>query len=106
MNELNEENITVSETTAKRQRKPSSEWKKTPRLREVKEKEPDFIGKAELARHLCCHVGTINDWIADGTIPPPHSRPGEKHAVWLRRHYEAFKKTREWPKEAYWNRRG
>lgn len=92
-------------TAPKRKRKPPTEWKKTVRMREIKEKDPDFIGKAELARHLQCHVSTIATWIEDGTIPPPWLRPGEKHPVWLRKHYEAFKQSRRWPEEAYWNRR-
>lgn len=91
-------------TKTKKPRKPSSEWKKTDRLKTIREKEPDFIGKTELAHHFQCHVNTINRWIADGTIPPPHCRPGDKHPIWLRKHYEAFRKTREWPREAFWNR--
>jgi hypothetical protein len=85
-------------------RKPRSDQDKPVRMKALRDKEPDFMGKFELAHHLQCHIGTLNDWIADGTIPPPHSRPGTKHPVWLRKHYEVFKKTRAWPKEAYWNR--
>ena len=90
---------------ASAKRKPSSEWKKTERLKVVREKEPDFIGKAELAHHLQCHISTIDEWIADGTIPPPHSRPGDKHPIWLRRHYNAYRETRRWPKESWWGTR-
>jgi hypothetical protein len=90
---------------AKRPRKPSSEWRKTPRLKAVKDLEPDFIGKMELAHHLQCHVSTIDEWVADGTIPPPHSRPGVKHPIWLRRHYKVFRDTGEWPKDSWaWRR--
>ncbi len=53
--------------------------RKAPRLRAIKEKESDFIGEVELAHHLQCHISTIDEWIADGTIPPPHSRPGDQH---------------------------
>ncbi len=71
----------------------------------VKAIEPDFIGKAELARHLCCHGNTIDNWIGDGTIPPPHYWPGPKHPLWLRKWYVAFRDTGKWPKEAWkWNR--
>lgn len=40
------------EEPSSRQRKPPSEWKKTPRLAAIKDKEPDFITKTELAHHL------------------------------------------------------
>jgi hypothetical protein len=63
--------------------------------------EPDFIGKSELARHLCCDVGTIDDWIVAGSIPPPHARPGARHPIWRRDHYRAFVETGEWPRAAY-----
>lgn len=42
--------------------------------------EPDFIG---------------------GAIPPPRSRPGERHPLWRRSHYWHFVETGEWPKDAY-----
>lgn len=89
-----------------RKRKPSSEWKKSDKLRAIREKQPDFVGKAELAHHLGCHINTINRWIRKGTIPGPHFRPGGKHPLWLRKHYEAFIRTGEWPAEAFKARRG
>ncbi len=79
-----------------------SNAQKTIRLKTIKELEPDFIGKAELARQLCCHINTLNDWIAKGTIPPPHSRPGVKHPVWLRKHYRIYRETGQWPRAAFW----
>lgn len=82
-------------------RKPPSEWKKTPRYSSVKAQEPDFITKTELAHHLGCHISTLTDWIEDGSIPPPHSRPGDKHPIWLRRHYKEFVRTGKWPREAF-----
>jgi hypothetical protein len=85
---------------AKKPRKPPSEWKKTPRMKSIRDKAPDFIGKAELAHHLQCHISTIDTWIEEGRIPPPHSRPGEKHPVWLRKHYEVYKGTGSWPRES------
>ncbi|MBU6429646.1 MAG: hypothetical protein KGR26_11580 [Cyanobacteria bacterium REEB65] len=87
-----------------RQRKPPAEWKRTERLKRVKDLEPDFIGKAELARHLCCHINSIDLWIYDGTIPPPHSYPGTKHPVWLRKHYHLFRETGKWPAAAFGSR--
>lgn len=62
---------------------------------------PDFITKSELANHLGCDIHTIDKWIISGTISPPHARMGKRHAVWLRRHYNAFVKNGSWPAEAY-----
>jgi hypothetical protein len=76
-------------------RKPSE------KLRAIREKEADFVTKAELAHHIGCHVNTINRWIRMGTIPGPHCRPGGKHPIWLRKHYEAFRRTGEWPPESF-----
>lgn len=67
----------------------------------VMDRPPDFMTKDELAYHLGCHINTINRWIRDGVIPGPHCRPGGKHPIWLRRHYEAFCKSGEWPREAF-----
>ncbi len=64
-------------------------------------REPVFIAKAELARELGCTVGTLNTWIATGTIPPPHSRPGPRMAIWLRRHWQHYVETGRWPDDAY-----
>ncbi len=95
----------VEPPKAKRRRKPSSEWTKTVKLQAIKNLEPDFITKTELAKHLGCHGSSIDLWVAAGKLPPPHSRPGEKHAIWLRRHYAIFRDTGKWPREAWkWNR--
>jgi hypothetical protein len=84
---------------------PKKGWKPGPgrgsRLKSVKDQRPDFVGKFELAHHLCCHVGTIGEWIGKGDIPPPHSRPGKSHPVWRRDHYEEFVKTGKWPRAAW-----
>jgi hypothetical protein len=85
-------------------RKPVQE--KMPRvgrskIRQIVQKPSDFIGKFELAYQLQCAVESITEWIAGGRIPPPHSRPGEKHPVWLRAHYDHFKAHRAWPREAF-----
>lgn len=63
---------------------------------------PIFITKSELAR-TCGPVdtATIDRWVRDGTFPPPHSRPGERTALWLRKHFDQFVETGRWPEEAY-----
>lgn len=99
------EDVGKADERPRRKRKPPSEWKKTARLSAIKDKEPDFIGKFELAKHLCCHIQTINEWIYDGTLPPPHSWPGVKHPVWLRRHYNHYLKAGKWPAEAWRSRK-
>jgi hypothetical protein len=71
------------------------------RFHKINSMEPDFITKLELARHLCCSTTAIDDWIEHGTIPYPRSRPGQRHPVWLRRHYKAYVETGEWPREAF-----
>lgn len=69
---------------------------------QIKKGDPDFIWKFELARHLGVTPPTIDSWIYKyKTIPPPHSQPGLRHAVWLRRHYVAYRETGEWPQEAF-----
>ena len=64
-------------------------------------KSPLFITKTELAAHLGCHIESIERWVAAGTIPPPHSRPGVGHTIWLRRHFDAYVESGEWPRDAY-----
>lgn len=91
--------------SGRKARKPSSEWKKTARRRTVKEMTPLFVGKFELATHLCCDVSTINQWVYEGRIPPPHSHPGERHPVWLREYFLHYVKTGAWPAESWPNRR-
>jgi len=76
-------------------------YKRTGLMKSIREGRPDFVGKTELAHHLQCDTGSINHWIADGLIPPPHSRPGEKHPLWRRDHYEEFVKMGRWPREAW-----
>ncbi len=74
---------------------------KTQRNKKIRSLEPIFINKIELAHHLQCHVNSIDGWVANGTIPPPHSCPGVKHALWLRRHFTAFVESGVWPGEAW-----
>jgi predicted DNA-binding transcriptional regulator AlpA len=62
---------------------------------------PDFICKTELATHLGCDIHTINKWVIEGTIPPPHAKLGKRYVVWLRRHYREFLRTGQWPSESY-----
>jgi hypothetical protein len=46
-------------------------------------------------------LGTIDDWIAEGGFPPPHSRPGERFAVWRRKHWDVYVETGSWPPSAF-----
>ena len=64
--------------------------------------EPIFITKSELAHHLG-HVATstIDGWVRNGTIPPPHSRLGERSAIWLREHFREYVETGRWPESAF-----
>jgi hypothetical protein len=69
--------------------------------------EPIFITKSEIAQMMSvADTKTIDSWIANGSFPPPHSRPGVRHAVWLRKHWQAYVDTGEWPKEAFPKWRG
>lgn len=63
--------------------------------------EPLFVKKSEIAYHLEADTKTIDEWIAAGTFPRPHSRPSERFAVWLRRHWKVYIETGSWPEEAY-----
>lgn len=68
--------------------------------------EPVFVTKAGIAHMM--GVGstkTIDSWIAQGTFPPPHSRPGKSHAVWLRKHWLVYIETGRWPPESFPDRR-
>jgi predicted DNA-binding transcriptional regulator AlpA len=67
-----------------------------------KKQEPVFITKTEIANHMGIgSLGTIDDWIAEGGFPPPHSRPGERFAVWRRKHWDAYVETGSWPPSAF-----
>lgn len=63
--------------------------------------EPVFISKTEIAAHLGCDTKTIDEWIKEGTVPRPHSRPGERFAVWRRAHWNTYVETGSWPSEAF-----
>lgn len=76
-----------------------------PRTRKGASEEPVvFITKSQLAKAIGVDPSTIDDWIREGMIPPPHSRPGSKTALWLRIHFDAFIRDRRWPEEAYYGR--
>ncbi len=64
--------------------------------------DPLFITKSQLA-HAMGNVApaTLDDWVKEGTFPPPHSRPGERTAVWLKRHFDAYVASGRWPEEAF-----
>jgi predicted DNA-binding transcriptional regulator AlpA len=71
--------------------------------------EPVFVTKSQCAQMMGVgNTATIDAWIAEGTFPPPHSRPGRRFAIWLRKHGEAYVETGEWPREAWpkWHDRG
>jgi predicted DNA-binding transcriptional regulator AlpA len=70
--------------------------------RSKKRPESVFVTKAELA-HLM-GVGdtrTIDEWIAKRGFPPPHSYPGPRHSVWLRKHWDFYVANGCWPNEAF-----
>lgn len=78
------------EATVKRKRGPR------------KRVEPLFITKTEIAQHMGLgDLGTLDTWIVNRTFPPPHSQPGERYAVWLRKHWLRYVETGEWPGEAW-----
>jgi hypothetical protein len=60
-----------------------------------------FISKVELARHLCVTPRAIDQWIAAGEFPPPHSRPGPRVALWRRRDWRAYVRDGRWPAAAF-----
>jgi hypothetical protein len=60
-----------------------------------------FIGLSELAYELHTTTPTLNRWVLEGRVPPPHSRPGKHSALWLRKHYQHFVNHKECPQAAY-----
>lgn len=75
---------------------------KIARSRRKKGGEPDFITKSEIAYNLRVSLSAIDRWIwKDKTFPPPHSSPGARHVVWLRRHYNAYRDHNVWPEESF-----
>jgi hypothetical protein len=62
---------------------------------------PIFISKSELAIHLRCTPRSIEDWVELGRFPPPHSRPGDRHTIWLKVYFDEYVRTGRWPKAAY-----
>lgn len=66
------------------------------------EVEPAFVTKAEIAHHhqIKC-LATIDKWIIAGSVPPPFNRPGARHPVWLRKHWNAYLSTGSWPRSAW-----
>lgn len=74
----------------------------TKRRGPAKEPDPIFITKSEMARMMSVgNTSTIDRWVANGTIPPPHSRPGKSHSLWLRKHWLVFVETGKWPNVAF-----
>lgn len=76
----------------------ASKAKRGPR----KKVEPVFITKTEIGQHLGLgDLDTLDAWIGKSKFPPPHSQPGERYAVWLRKHWQHYVDNGEWPKEAW-----
>lgn len=72
------------------------------RPRAARDRPPDFMTASELAHHLgYVDTKTLDRWIADGTIPPPRARLGERTRLWLRKHYTEFRDTGAWPRDAW-----
>lgn len=65
-----------------------------------------FITKPQLAQALGVEPSTIDDWVRDGKFPPPHSRIGERTALWRRDHFDHFVEHRRWPRAAYYDSGG
>jgi hypothetical protein len=62
--------------------------------------KPTFISKSELDHEMRIDCKTVDDWIITGSIPPPHSRPGERTARWLRSWFDHYVATGQWPKDS------
>jgi predicted DNA-binding transcriptional regulator AlpA len=65
-----------------------------------------FITKPQLAHALGVDAKTIDDWVAAGTFPPPHSMPGERTVLWRRDYFEHYVEKREWPRAAFYEKDG
>jgi predicted DNA-binding transcriptional regulator AlpA len=61
-----------------------------------------FITKPQLAQALGVDPGSIDDWVAAGTFPPPHSRLGDRTVLWRRDYFDHFVEHREWPRESFY----
>jgi predicted DNA-binding transcriptional regulator AlpA len=67
-----------------------------------KKRDPIFITKSEIAQLMSvADTKTIDSWVAQRRFPPPHSQPGVRLAVWLRRHWNAYVETGKWPLESF-----
>jgi hypothetical protein len=62
---------------------------------------PLFIDKSEIVFEFGVDMQTIDRWVAAGTFPPPHSRSGERKALWLHKHFDYYVATGHWPKDAF-----
>lgn len=68
------------------------------------ESGPDFLSAPELAKRIGVRAETVDRWVAGGKFPPPWVYLGPCRRAWRADHYEAFRTTGAWPKEA-WGRR-
>jgi hypothetical protein len=75
---------------------------KPKRRKGVRKLESLFMTKSELAFELGnADPKTIDKWVEEGSIPPPHDTPGQRTAIWLRRYFNAYVETGRWPDEAF-----
>jgi predicted DNA-binding transcriptional regulator AlpA len=67
-----------------------------------KKHDPLFISKSEIAQLLgVADTKTIDSWVALRRFPPPHSQPGPRHSLWLRKHWQVYVDTGEWPPASF-----
>ncbi len=43
---------------------------------------PDYVDKATLAYRLCVSVSTVEKWVREGKLPPPHDVFGFERWKW------------------------
>lgn len=64
--------------------------------------DPTFMNKSELAHEMGdADTATIDQWVREGSVPPPHSQPGKNTAVWRREHFRFYVERGYWPPESF-----
>ena len=43
---------------------------------------PPWVDTATLAELICCSAGTVDNWVAQGILPPPVKRGGKNMWKW------------------------
>lgn len=72
------------------------------KVRAARDRPPDWMNATELAHNLgYADTKTLDKWIESGTLPPPRARLGERTRLWLRKHYNEFVATGDWPRDAW-----